>query len=615
MISVWMNILLPLLRLLLAALLSAVAAAQVTSSVPTLPGVIVSAPTVANLSPAGTFAAPVTALRYEPRVDVQGRNLAEAQADITLRGGTFENTGFRLGALSIVDPQTGHYLAELPLAPAMLGAPRVLAGAEASLGVGNATAGAIAQDWRAVTDGGWASAGAGQFALRRAEVFVGAVTRGGLGADVGVARSRADGSVNNGDHDFSRATVRLQARSAGAQTDAALGYQEKRFGWPNLYTPFGSAESENLQTLLLALNHRAAAGGDATWEAGAFHRRNKDDYAFNRFAPLGPVHPFQHTTWVTGGAAEARWRRADWTVSARGEAQADRITSTSLTFGRYRSRVLTKAAAAAAREWTSEVGRGMLRLGVAHDDSNRDGGRWLPVAEAGRDFTTGVIRSLRLGYAETSQLPSYTALNASPSAGLFRGNAGLGRSVSRNLELAAVANAAGWSIEAVAFTRRDDALVDWTFRRGVTARAANAVDVRVSGLEWVARRSWSRCDVVLGHTWLGKGADYGGAAVDASFYALNHARHRITGALTARLTPRIDLRLDNSLRWQAPNLLRVTGGDRALHTSVGLHFRPEAIRGLELAAHLDNAWDDDFQDVPAVPAARRQLSFSVARLW
>ena len=74
-----MNILLPLLRLLLAAVLPAVAAAQVTSSVPTLPGVIVSAPTVANLSPAGTFAAPVTALRYEPRVDIQGRNLAEAQ--------------------------------------------------------------------------------------------------------------------------------------------------------------------------------------------------------------------------------------------------------------------------------------------------------------------------------------------------------------------------------------------------------------------------------------------------------------------------------------------------------------------------------------------------------
>ena len=94
-------------------------------------------------------------------------------------------------------------------------------------------------------------------------------------------------------------------------------------------------------------NHRADLGGGNFLEAGVFHRRNKDDYAFNRFAPLGPVHPFQHTTWVTGGAAEARWRQAEWTVAARAEAQTDRISSTSLTFGRYRARVLTKASATA----------------------------------------------------------------------------------------------------------------------------------------------------------------------------------------------------------------------------------------------------------------------------
>ncbi len=600
-----------------ALLFSAVAGAAVAPGprVSTLPGITVTAPSVANLAPAGAFAMPVTALRYEPRIDLQARNLTEAQADITLRGGTFETTGYRLGALSLADPQTGHYLAELPLAPAMLGVPRVLAGAEAALGVSNATAGAVAQDWRPVSAGGFVSAGAGQFSLRRAEVFAGAVSSGGLGVDVGLASSRSDGAVRFGDHDFNRASLRLQSRAAESQTDAALGYQGKRFGWPNLYTPFGSPESENLQTLLLALNHRVELGGDNGWEAAVVHRRHKDDYAFNRFAPLGPVHPFQHTTWLTAAAAEGRWRRAEWTVFLRGEAQADRIASTSLTFGRYRSRVLTKAAAAARREWAAESGRGWLRLGAAHDDSNRDDGAWLPVAEAGRDFSAGLLRGARFGYAETSQLPSYTALNASTASGLFRGNAGLGRSLSRNLETAVTLLIAGWSVEAVAFTRRDDALVDWTFRRGVTARTANAVDVRVSGLEWVARRSWSGVDVVFGHTWLGKGADYRGAAVDASFYALNHARHRLTAAITVRLTPRLELRLDNSLRWQAPNLLRVTGGDRAMHTAAGLYFRPAALRGVEVAVHLDNAWDEDFQEVPAVPAAGRQLSFSVARRW
>ena len=45
-----------------------------------LPAVTVYSPSVANQSPAGTFAMPVSALRYEPLVDIEPRNMAEAQA-------------------------------------------------------------------------------------------------------------------------------------------------------------------------------------------------------------------------------------------------------------------------------------------------------------------------------------------------------------------------------------------------------------------------------------------------------------------------------------------------------------------------------------------------------
>src|SRR6185436_16770820 len=136
------------------------------------------------------------------------------------------------------------------------------------------------------------------------------------------------------------------------------------------------------------------------------------------------------------------------------------------------------------------------------------------------------------------------------------------------------------------------------FRRGVAARTANAVDVDVTGFEVVARRSWSACDVVIGYTALSKDADYRGALVDASFYALNYARHRLTAALTARLGNGFELRVDNVARIQADNLLRVAGGDDAITTSIGLAYRPPAWRGLEVSVHVDNVWDNDFQEVP-----------------
>jgi hypothetical protein len=165
------------------------------------------------------------------------------------------------------------------------------------------------------------------------------------------------------------------------------------------------------------------------------------------------------------------------------------------------------------------------------------------------------------------------------------------------------------------FHRRDDDLVDWTFRNGVTARTANAVDIRTTGVELVARRSVSRYDLVLGWTWLSKDSDYRGALVDASFYALNYARQRLTAALTARLTREFELQIDNEFRVQAPNALRTRGGERPVISALGLTYRPAAWRRLSLSVQVDNLWDSNFQEVPAVPAGRRQTSFNVAYSW
>src|SRR5262245_38234113 len=98
-----------------------------------LPDFAVLSGQVGNREPAGTMSMPVSGLRFEPRVDVQARNLAEAQADVAIRGGIFENSGFKLGALSLFDPQTGHYFAEIPVAPAMLESPVVLTGGRNAL--------------------------------------------------------------------------------------------------------------------------------------------------------------------------------------------------------------------------------------------------------------------------------------------------------------------------------------------------------------------------------------------------------------------------------------------------------------------------------------------------
>ncbi len=599
--------------------LPAVVLAQSTVS---LPAVTVYSPRVANQTPTGTFAMPVSTLRFEPMVDIQARNLAEGQADITLRGGIFENTGFQLGALTVTDPQTGHYFAEIPVSPAMLGAPEILTGADLVFGATNASVGTIQHAWRPITRAGFASVGLGENRLRRGEWYQGnsqplrgSATR--LGADVSVAHSRSDGSVPFGEHRFDRVNGRVQLTRGTAQTDVFAGYQAKFFGWPNLYTPFNSNETENLQTLLLLANHRVTLERDEFVEAGIYHRRNKDDYAFNRFALLGAIHPFQHTTWVTGGAVAGRKKvSGNVALNFRAEASGDRLQSTSLTFGRFRTRQFTRVVAVPETTWEmADRSRITLRAGAAFDDTNRDASTISPVVELVRELASSPLQRVHLSFTETSQVATYTALNSNAAAGLFRGNPNLRRQTSRNVELGAAGGIAGWNGKAALFWRQDDALVDWTFRRGTTARTANPVDLEVGGVELLARRTWRGFDLVLGYTGLTKDADYRGALVDASFYALNYARHRLTLAMTARLGRAWEVRLDNVARLQASNSLRIVGGDEALTSALGVTFSPSDWRGVRLTAQVDNLWDDDFQEVPAVPASGRQASFAITYAW
>jgi hypothetical protein len=596
----------------------AAANALFAESAEVLPAVTVYSPRVANQAPVATFAMPVSALRFEPRVDLQTRNFAEGQADVSIRGGIFENTGFRIGALSLFDPQTGHYFAEIPIAPAMLGAPSIVTGAELAAGSTNATSGAVASDWRPIRTGGAASAGGGEFGLRQAEFYQGhasGVQWGGraLAADVAWAHSESDGAVPTGDHLFDRVNARLQLGGTGSQTDFFAGYQAKFFGWPNLYTPFNSNESEDLETVLVALNHRVDWGDGEFIEAGAYYRRNKDVYQFNRFAP---DRQFQHTTWVKAVAVAGRRRVGELFWNGRAEMLADEITSASLTFGPYRTRTMGKISMVPEKTWALEDGADLIaKAGLAYDASNREDGAFSPIFEIAREQRSATVQRVYFSYAEATQVPTYTALKSSPSAGLFRGNQNLGRSTSRNIEAGLRANVGGWSAEAALFHRFDDDLVDWTFSRGVTARAANAVDVETTGIELVARRSWTPLDLVFGYTWLTKDADYRNAPVDASFYALNYAEHRLTLAIVARLSRSLELRIDNEARIQAANLLRTRGGERPLLTAVGVTYRPAAWRRVSLTVEADNLWDSEFQEVPAVPASPRQISGIVGYTW
>ena len=201
-----------------------------------------------------TFSMPVSSLKFEPLVDVQSRNSVESQGDVTIRGGIFENTGFMLGAATLFDPQTGHYFAEIPVAPNMISSPGIITGSENAFAGFNSGVGSVQFGWRPIRPFQELALGSGEDGLLIARAYAAHTVGTGdrnYGFDVEVAHSESDGAIANGDHLFDRISGRFQVSNDRSQTDFFYGYQTKFFGWPNMYTPFGVPETEDLETNLL----------------------------------------------------------------------------------------------------------------------------------------------------------------------------------------------------------------------------------------------------------------------------------------------------------------------------------------------------------------------------
>ncbi len=586
-----------------------------------LPDLHVSARHTANVEPAATYAAPVTRLELNPQIDLQARNLAEAQGDVTIRGGIFENTGFQVGAANILDPQTGHYVAELPIAPEMLTGPQLLLGADNAAKGFNSSVGTISYSFLPIETGGSVAAGFGDNNLNYQRLHVATAQTAETafdsqwGFEFEASRSQSAGTVLNGDHDFNRYSARLQRHAGDAQTDLFFGYQAKYLAWPELYAaPFGSPESDNIKTTLVLLNHAQSYDTESSFEASAYYRRNADHYLFNRFSTDN--RSFVHDTEATAAAIGGQHRFSDaFALNYSGQVTADQIESTrlenSFTNRTYYRLSILPEFLLAQNDQTSLA----LRAGASYDDTNRDSSKLSPLADLVWQRSTDLgDERLFLSLTQTTQVAGYTAIGGGTS-GLFASNPNLRREVSRNIEIGGSVTRAEWSLQGTLFYRFDEDLVDWTYSAANTsARSANNVDIDTLGLEAIASRRFGRFELLGSYTYLDKSEDYATALVDASFYALNYAEHRLTAAAIWNPSDVLQIRLDNEWRDQRANAIR-EGSDTALFTNLGISLQLPAAENLELHLAVENLWDDDFQEIPGTPGRGRQTSLGARVEW
>ncbi len=571
--------------------------------------------------PAVTFATASSGWEYHPQIDLQTRGFAESQSDVTLRGGVFDNTGLQLGNLPLYDPQTGHYLAELPFDPGMLSPATILFGTEHGLAGLNSTAGSIRLQWLPIDDRRLVQAGIGDRQTRQgrllwSEKFAGESEHWGVA--VGIAGSESEGTRAYADHRFYRLNGLLQLRTANRRHDLALGYASKEYGVPGAYTGNPNfKEYDDYQVLLLTTHHVWTYDRDSEvhWEAG--YRRLQDDYELNIVRGKDWFRAYRHETDLLAAALSGHHRWDQLGIIYQVSLAADHLDSTDLIYGPYRHRTLWKAGLLP--EYRVDLSsRWQLgaRAGVTYEGDNRTSQVWSPLLrlETIRRQEYGKINFF-LDLAGNSQVAGYTALNSPPPPGAFAGNPRLERSTARNWQAGFLWEGGNWAWQSTVFFRQDDRLVDWTYSStSGSLRQANPLDMETWGVETVLRMECEQLRWQVGFTWLDKHADYRSAAVDASFYALNYARYRLTAGLAWTPWKWLEVRADQELRKQEPNPRR-TGDGFSYRASAGLFWHPESLAGWELGLLVDNVTDDNFQEFPGTPSSRRQWLLRLEYAW
>lgn len=261
------------------------------------------------------------ALRLAPSVDIRERGGRGAQADISIRGGSFDQTMVLLNGIDFTDARTGHQSHALPVDLDCISSVELVDGLP---GVG-AYAGAVNIRTAPLRPTYLRFEGAGGQQGYAYANLSGAVTAKRFSVLGAASYRRSDGYRHNTDFDNTNAFVRATYDAVRAGFfDFQAGWQRRSFGSNGFYAAYNPDQWERTSTALASLRWLKTAGRFA-FGASASYRKNLDRYDWTRGEAMN-----RHATDNVGMRA---WSDAKWAggvTSIGGDYTFNHIYSTNL---------------------------------------------------------------------------------------------------------------------------------------------------------------------------------------------------------------------------------------------------------------------------------------------
>jgi iron complex outermembrane receptor protein len=226
-----------------------------------------------------TFSIPEDAIRSDPSTLIEQRGAGGAQADISIRGSSFEQTLVLLNGLRIDDAQTSHHNLDLPVPFDAMQGIEILDGAGSTLYGSDALGGVV--DFLTADPaktGAKVRSGMGSFGENEESLL--ATLRGTHGSEVLAAqRNFSTGFLPDRDYRNENASAETRLKTAAGTSDLLFAASDRAFGADQFYGTYNSWE----RTKGWFASARQELGEKT--EAAMGYRRHADNFILLRNDP------------------------------------------------------------------------------------------------------------------------------------------------------------------------------------------------------------------------------------------------------------------------------------------------------------------------------------------
>ena len=222
-------------------------------------------------------------LEYALSVDVRQRGVHGVQADISVRGGSFDQTLILLNGINISDPQTGHHSLDLPVSLKNIQRIEILEGPAARVFGPNAFSGAIN-----IITGSWGNTNvkvdvsAGQHQLFDGNIS-GNLNTGSLHQFMAFNRISSDGYINNTDFKTWNGFYQSRLDTKPGTLDFQVGHTNKAFGANSFYSATYPNQFEETKTTFASVKYET--GTKLHINPSVYWRRHQDRFELFRNNP------------------------------------------------------------------------------------------------------------------------------------------------------------------------------------------------------------------------------------------------------------------------------------------------------------------------------------------